>query len=157
MKLAKLEIYMEMAHVIKKLSPDTETQVGSVMLSREGRVISTSFNGFVPGAPDKDLPNTRPGKYEYMVHSETNMLFNCCKMGIKTQSSTIVCTLSPCLNCLRAAYSAGVDYIIFDELYSQFDSVKMYEELEDIFVTVEKIGKYTELTLMEHSIKDMVR
>ena len=150
MKLEKLEIYMEMAHSIKKMSPDAETQVGAIMLSSEDRLISSSFNGFLRGAIDDTLPKTRegnPNKYEFIQHAERNMLYNCAYEGIRTKGTKIVCTLSPCTECLRACYQAGVKSIIFDELYHRFPSTDFYTKLLDVHVEVNKIVKYTELIL----------
>lgn len=144
----KYQVYMEMAKSIAKLSPDAETQVGAIMLSEEGRVISTSFNGYLRGTIDSILPNTRPDKYEYMQHAERNMLYNCCYEGIRTKNTTIVCTLSPCLDCLRACYQAGVKLIIFDELYSKFPNTDFYKDLDDVFVFVSDRDGLTILELV---------
>lgn len=132
----KIEVYMEMAESIAKLSPDEETQVGAIMLSEEERIIATSFNGFVRGAIDKELPTSRPDKYEYVQHAERNILYNCSYEGIRTKDTSIVCTLSPCLECLRAMYSAGVRVIYFKELYHKFKDTKFYEDVRDIKVYV---------------------
>ena len=155
-KKHKLEVYMEMAHAIKKLSPDTETQVGAIMLSPEGRIIATSFNGFVRGAPDDKLPNKRPEKYQYILHAEANILHNCCYEGIRTKGTTVICTLSPCLDCLRACYQSGIRKIVFDELYHKFPSTDFYTKLEDIDVVVQKKGKYTVLDMQPKNLADFL-
>ena len=142
---------MEMARNISKLSPDEETKVGAIMLTMEGRVIASSYNGFLRHANDDILPKVRPGKYEYMQHAERNMLYNCCHEGIRTKNTTIICTLSPCVECLRACYQSGVRKIIFDELYHKFPNTDFYKELKDVSVDVGKIGKYTVLEM--HSVK----
>lgn len=146
---------MAMARAMAKNSPDEETQVGAIMLSSEGRVIASSFNGFLRGAVDKKLPTTRPDKYQYMQHAERNMLYNCAYEGIRTKDTTIICTLSPCVDCLRACFQSGVSYIVFDELYDRFPNTDFYTELEDVFVAVETIGKFTKLTLMEKKLEEM--
>ena len=127
---------MKMATEISKLSPDEETQVGAIMLSPEGRVIASSLNGFLRGAPDDELPHTRPGKYEFIQHAERNMIYNCAYEGIRTKNTTIICTLSPCLECLRACFQAGVRTIVFKDLYHKFDNIYFYSKLPDINVDV---------------------
>ena len=148
MKLKNLEIYMEMAHSAKKMSPDAETQVGAIMLGPEERVIASSFNGFLRGAIDSELPKTRPGKYDFIQHAERNLLYNCAYNGISTKNTTIICTLSPCTDCLRACFQSGVKRIIFDELYNKFPDTSFYMKLKDVGVWVSKIGDYTVLELM---------
>lgn len=137
MDFKKIETYMKMAHQVKEMSPDAETKVGAIMLSEEGRIIASSFNGFLRGAPDDRLPCTRPHKYEYMQHAERNMIYNCAYEGIRTKNTTIVCTLSPCVECLRACFQSGVTTIIFDELYRNFAGVDFYEALSDVKVTAD--------------------
>jgi len=138
---------MEIAHVIKKLSPDTETKVGAILLSSDGNLIAGSFNGFCQGAPDEDLPCTRPLKYELIQHAERNMLYNCNAESIGTKGSTVICTLSPCLECLRACFRSKVKTIYFDKLYTAFGSVEFYSKLPDISVVISKEGEYTRLDM----------
>lgn len=147
-KLDKIITYMNMARSMAKLSPDKETQVGAVMLSSEERVIASSFNGYLRGAIDSALPNTRPDKYQYMQHAERNMLYNCAYEGIRTKGTTIVCTLSPCVDCLRACFQSGVEFIIFDELYSAFKDVEFYKKLKDVHVMIDKVGDFTRLQMV---------
>lgn len=147
MDLKKIDTYMNMAYEMAKLSPDQETQVGAIMLSSESRVIASSFNGFLRGAIDQDLPKTRPDKYEFIQHAERNMIYNCSYEGIRTKDTTIICTLSPCLDCLRAIYQAGVRTVIFDQTYHACSSLGFYETLADVVVNKTKIGKYTVLEM----------
>jgi len=146
-KVDKLKTYMRMAQEVAQLSPDAETQVGAIMLSSEGRVIASSLNGFLRGAPDDKLPTTRPDKYEFIQHAERNMLYNCAYEGIRTKDTTIVCTLSPCLECLRACFQAGVKQIIFKELYHRFDNVQFYTKLKDVHVDVSVKASYMVLDM----------
>ena len=145
----KHKVYMNIAHEIKHLSHDLETQVGAVMLSPEGRIIATSYNGFVRSADDEALPRIRPDKYQYMQHAERNLIYNCAYEGIRTKGTTIYSTLSPCLECVRACFQAGVSKIIFDELYHKFPNVNHYVDIKDIWIDVEKIDSYTCLELSE--------
>jgi len=146
-KVDKLKTYMRMAQEVAQLSPDAETQVGAIMLSSEGRIIASSLNGFLRGAPDDKLPTTRPDKYEFIQHAERNMLYNCAYEGIRTKDTTIVCTLSPCLECLRACFQAGVKQIIFKELYHRFDNVQFYTKLKDVHVDVSVKASYMVLDM----------
>ena len=146
-KVDKLKTYMRMAEEVAMLSPDLETQVGAIMLSAEGRIIASSLNGFLRGAPDDSLPTTRPDKYEFIQHAERNMIYNCAYEGIRTKDTTIVCTLSPCLECLRACFQAGVKQIIFKELYHRFENITFYTKLKDVKVTTSVKAGYIVLDM----------
>lgn len=146
-KADKVKCYMRMAEQVAMLSPDTETQVGAVMLSSENRIIASSLNGFLRGAPDDQLPTTRPDKYQFIQHAERNLIYNCAYEGIRTKDTTIICTLSPCLDCLRACFQAGVKTIIFKELYHAFDSVDFYKKLPDVKVDISLEAGYVRLDM----------
>ena len=143
----KVKCYMRMAKEVSCLSPDLETQVGALLLSPEGKIIASSFNGFLRGAPDDELPVAGSEKYQYMQHAERNLLYNCAYEGIRTKDTTIVCTLSPCLECLRACFASGVKTIIFNELYRKFDSIDFYKELSDVHVDISVIASYVRLDM----------
>lgn len=138
---------MNMAKEMANLSPDEETKVGAIMLSSENRIIASSFNGFLRGADDSDLPKKRPLKYEFMQHAERNMLYNCSYEGIRTKNTTVICTLSPCLECLRAMYQSGVKTVIFEKTYHACSSLGFYENLADVVVKKTDLNGYTMLEM----------
>lgn len=127
----KLKKYMKRAEVVAENSHDEETQVGAVLINNNTlSVISEGYNGFVRGAPDQDLPRTRPDKYPYMIHAEQNLLANACRNGISTDNSFIVLTLSPCAHCVRMCWQAGIKEIYFKDIYRDFHQSKDMGDLE---------------------------
>jgi len=144
---------MDMAKAISQLSKDIQTKVGAVLVNPRGRQIASGYNGFCRGANDDELPKTRPDKYQYMIHAETNLLYNCLDEGICTRNGIIICTLSPCDKCLRACYQSGIKTIIYDRLYQK--NSNFYKEIKDINVHVNKdiVTGYTHLTL--NSVKSI--
>ena len=119
-----------MAEIAALGSHDAETQVGSVLVNLQtNTVISTGFNGFVSGAPDDDLPDTRPDKYEYIQHSEQNLITHCALLGISTRNCMVVCTHSPCKNCMRLLWQAGIKTVIAKNLYKDFEEITNMKDL----------------------------
>jgi len=134
MRPSKFQTYMEVAEAVKKRSHDSETQVGAVLINnKSGAIIATGANGFVRGANDSILPTTRPDKYLYMIHAETNLICNCARHAISTDNCTLVCTMSPCVNCMRQLFQAGVTTVIAKELYKDFNDILA---MKDLTVTV---------------------
>jgi dCMP deaminase len=126
---------MDMASTASERSHDSETKVGAVLVHNDnGAVIATGFNGFVRQADDSELPTTRPGKYEFIVHSEENLIYNCARLGISMNNCTLVCTLSPCRKCMRALWQCGITTVIAKEKYRDFDEVLA---MKDIGITEE--------------------
>ena len=133
---SKIQNYMEIAEVVSKRSHDAETKVGSVLINNKtGAIVATGFNGFIRAASDNDLPNTRPDKYKYIIHSEMNLICNCSRHGISMEDCTLVCTLSPCTLCMRLLFNTGITKVIAKELYRDFQEIL---NMKDIKVNVSK-------------------
>jgi dCMP deaminase len=147
LKDKKIKTFIKMAEVFSEESPDEQTKVGAVLISKTGRQIASGFNGFLRGAPDHLLPKTRPDKYEYMQHAERNLLYNCLDEGISTRSCTVITTLSPCEECLRACWQAGITTIIYRDLY--FSSNDFYLKLPDVCVDIVQGNGYTVLKMSD--------
>jgi dCMP deaminase len=113
---------MALAETCALRSPDAQTKVGAVLVNNSsGAVIATGYNGFVRGAPDQLLPNTRPDKYMYIIHAEQNLICNSARHGISTNDTTLVCTHSPCTHCIRLIYNSGINCVIFKHKRPDFD------------------------------------
>lgn len=100
----------------------------------------SATNTFVQGA--KNLPNTRPDKYEYIVHAEANLVYWAAREGFPLNNMIVVCTLSPCQNCIRTMFQAGVREIYYKEVYRNHNP-----NMKDIKVTEEQYGPYIKMTL----------
>lgn len=141
----KILSYLKRAQVISESSPDAETKVGSVLVSKKTQsVISEGYNGFIRGANDEKIPKTRPEKYEYVIHAETNLIANAARNGVRTDDCFIVQTISPCVNCARLLYQSGIDTIFYSEWYNGSDKIK---ELGDLRLQFTKYEKYTKIVI----------
>jgi dCMP deaminase len=115
---------MDIAKVVAARSHDAETHVGAVLVNNNsGAIIATGFNGFVRGANDKVLPDTRPLKYEFILHAEQNLIANCARHGISMENCTLICTMSPCKLCMRLMINCGITKVITHELYKDFQEI----------------------------------
>src|SRR5574343_596422 len=118
MRPSKNQNYMDIAEAVAQRSHDAETKVGAVLINNtSGAIIATGYNGFVRGADDSVLPNTRPAKYEYIVHAEQNLICNSARHGISMNNCSLVCTLSPCKLCMRMLLNCGITKVIAKDLY----------------------------------------
>lgn len=115
---SKHKYWMGIAEAVSLRSHDVETKVGAILVKNDtGMVIATGHNGFVRGAPDSELPTTRPDKYQYVVHAEENLLAHTSRNGISVDGCTLVITLSPCQKCLRLMWQAGITEVICRDIY----------------------------------------
>jgi dCMP deaminase len=121
---------MAMAEVAASRSHDTETKVGSILVKADtGAVIATGCNGFVRGADDTNLPTHRPEKYDYIVHSEMNLIANCARHGVSTDNCFVVCTLTPCKICMRMLWQCGISRVIAKSKYRDLDEILAMTDL----------------------------
>lgn len=146
----KLDSYYKRALAVASDSPDEQTKVGSILINKKsGAVIASGYNGFVRGADDSNLPKTRPEKYNYIVHSEENLIYNCARHGISTRDCAVFVTLSPCQKCTRSLYQSGITTIYFKDKYRDF---KKQISLGDLLVDIKKIGPYTKMDLRPNKV-----
>jgi len=144
-KLTKLTGYIKRAEVVSESSPDAETKVGSILVSKStGSVISEGYNGFVRGADDDSLPKIRPQKYDFVIHAEQNLIYNAARNGVRTDSCFLISTHSPCVNCARALYQSGIDTVYFKTYYPGTDKIK---DLGDLELDYEPMGSFTKITI----------
>ncbi len=122
---------MDIATTIAARSHDAETKVGAILINNEsGAIIATGYNGFVRGANDSELPNTRPDKYEYILHAEQNLIANAARHGISMADCSLVCTLSPCKLCMRMLLNCGITKVIAKDLYKDFNDILQMRDIK---------------------------
>lgn len=114
MNPVKARQYMEIANATARLSKDTSTQVGAVVLGKFNEVRSLGYNGAPRGssADEDDRTLVRPEKYFWMSHAELNALTNAARVGIPLEGSTILVTHPPCMDCARAIVQAGIKEVV---------------------------------------------
>lgn len=127
---------MDMAVIVSERSHDAETKVGAVLVNnKSGAIVATGFNGFIRGANDSVLPSTRPEKYPFILHAECNLICNTSRHGISTEDTMLVCSMSPCQQCMRMLINCRITKVVAKELYRDFDDIL---NMPDVIVTMEK-------------------
>lgn len=127
-------IYLEIAKSISKLSKDKNTQVGSVIVDCEGKVVSLGYNGAASSVNDENIPYGREkekltltnaelitkfglepdfesNKYDFMLHSEQNALLSTTDRN-RLKGATIYITHYPCNVCSNMIAQAGIKRIV---------------------------------------------
>lgn len=106
----KARKYLEIANAVSKLSKDSSTQVGALVLGPTGEVRSLGYNGAPRGcSADEDRRGMeRPEKYYWFSHAELNAITNAARVGTPLHGSTLVVTHPPCMDCARAIVQSGI-------------------------------------------------
>jgi dCMP deaminase len=103
------EYFMKLAVDVSSRSPDSNTKHGCVIVDSSHKIVSTGYNGFPAGGPDNELPNTRPEKYDFIIHAEMNAILNArCDL----RGCSMYITGLPCKNCLKHIVGVGIKKLI---------------------------------------------
>jgi len=136
------QYFLNLAKAVADRSPDEETQVGCVIVDSSHRLLASGYNGFPPGFPDNELPATRPEKYPFMVHAETNAIASSTQ---DLRGSILYCTLSPCVDCTKTLITAGVRKIVVSAIYVNADLEHVIKMLKYAQIPMKMVnGSYTE-------------
>lgn len=141
----KVLSYIRRAAVVAENSPDLETKVGAVLISKKtGSVISEGYNGFARKTRDDLLPKTRPDKYKFVIHAEANLIYNAARNSVGTDECFTVQTHSPCVHCARALYQCGITTVYYKEYYKGTDEV---QDLGDLKLIYTAFDQYTRVDI----------
>jgi dCMP deaminase len=119
----KTSIYIEIARAWAKRSTcSSKVAVGAVLVSSDGRVIASGYNGSPRGEPHCDdvgcLTDT-DGHCLRAIHAEENALIQCAIHGISSVGTMLISTHQPCDRCARRLAQAGVIIAYYLEPYGK--------------------------------------
>jgi len=138
----KQDFFIRVLDELKKESKCVSWQVGALLV-RDGRIISTGYNGTLKGAPnccDVHDPNGfdrerhRKWSPKHEIHAEQNAIAVAAKNGIALDGCTCYCSLQPCNTCLLMLIQSGIKEIVYVEPY---DRCEWTQELLD---NVQRLG-----------------
>ena len=105
--------YTTMAFIVAQRSFDPNTKHGAIIVSKDGRVLSTGYNGPIKHSIDKEIPLTRPAKYAALLHAEENAILAYNGSYQDIVGATIYVTGRPCHKCLRMIMQKGIVKIVY--------------------------------------------
>ena len=122
-----LNYFMQCALSASKLSTCCRASVGCVVVSKDGRIISTGYNGAPKGCSHCNevgcyLDET--GHCIRSVHAEANALLNVSRESLS--GGTLFCTHKPCLNCTKLILNTGIVKVYY---HYPYDSGRLASEM----------------------------
>ena len=97
--------FSELARLVSFRSPCERLHVGCVFV-KDNHIISTGYNGFLPGAPHKSI--VLDGHEQATVHAEQNCIADCARRGVPVEGATAYITHYPCLGCFKSIVASGI-------------------------------------------------
>jgi len=118
----------------EKMSTCESTQVSCVIV-RDGRIISTGWNG-VPAGQEHcneiyawgSLPTNNKNHQEWSplneLHAETNAIGYAAQNGVSTKDATLYTSVSPCIDCAKLIVASGIKEVWYIDEYRITDGIK---------------------------------
>ena len=140
--------FMALCFTIARKSIDPSTKHGCIAVAPDKTILSIGYNGPLRNAIDNNIPLTRPEKYPFLPHSESNCVINAARNGISLNGCTFYVTGFPCESCFAMMVQAGAKKIIYgpqgshminDERIRVIERMKEGQKVELIKLEKEKI------------------
>lgn len=115
--------YLRMAAIWAENSYCTRRKVGAILVKGQ-MIISDGFNGTPAGFEnvcEDENGLTKP----YVLHAEANAITKVARSNNSSQGSTLYITASPCVECAKLIIQAGIERVVFNELYRITDGVEL--------------------------------
>jgi dCMP deaminase len=140
------EYFMSIAALCAARSPCQRLHTGCVIVSGDptpNRIISTGYNGFLPGAPhNSHILDTGGEKHEMAtVHAEQNAIADAARRGVRVEGATAYTLNFPCINCTKVMIAAGIKRIKYHFEYNNGHEINetSLSLMADAGVKIEKI------------------
>jgi dCMP deaminase len=118
---------MGVADAVSLRGTCSRLQVGAVV-SRDGRIIATGYNGAPAGLPHCDHTQDDHlgiGGCQVAEHAERNAVAFAARYGLALEGGEMHVTHAPCLNCARMVINAGIAKVTYRVPYRLNDGVEL--------------------------------
>lgn len=164
MKQRQIDAYVKVAEVFSELSYANKLKVGCIIV-KDNRIISIGYNGtpagwdnecenkeyclskdfngnYFPGTEDVYPFEDEIGKYRIktkpeVLHAEENAILKLASSRENGMGAILFGTHSPCINCARMIYGAGIVRVYYKNDYRNSDGIDF---LQKCGITVCKYG-----------------
>lgn len=130
--------YMQTAQTFAELSSAQRLHVGAIVV-KDDRIISIGYNGMPAGwsnvCEDVTEEGTLKTKPE-VLHAETNAIAKLARSNESGLGADLFVTHSPCLECAKLIFQAGIKKVFFGKDYRDDSGIKF---LVQSGVVVEKL------------------
>jgi dCMP deaminase len=142
MKQKLINAYMKTAQTFAECSTARRLHVGAIVV-KDDRIISIGYNGMPAGWDNncEDKVWDKTGDYELktkpeVLHAEMNSLMKLARSNESGLGASMFVTHSPCLECAKGIYQAGIKKVYFGQAYRDSSGVEFLNKCK---VIVEQI------------------
>jgi len=118
--------YLAMAKRWSELSHCTRKKVGALIV-KDNMIISDGYNGTPTGFENLCEDEENYTKW-YVLHAEANAILKVASSTQSCKGSTLYLTLSPCRECSKLVYQAGIKRLVYDKAYKDTTGLEFLQK-----------------------------
>ena len=118
--------YLRMAQEWAQLSHCNRKKVGALIV-KDRMIISDGFNGTPTGFENPCEDDENYTKW-YVLHAEANAILKVASSPASAQGATLYLTLSPCKECSKLVYQAGIRRLVYINKYKDDSGLRFLEK-----------------------------
>ena len=126
--------FMKVAYIFSELSKAKRLKVGAIAV-KDDRILSIGYNG-TPSGFDNSCEDENGNTKIEVLHAEANCIAKLAKSNESSEGAIIFVTHSPCIECAKQIYVAGIKEVYYDIEYRDDSGIKLLRKLGS------KIEKY---------------
>lgn len=131
--------YMRMAVEWAQLSHCERKKVGAIIVKNR-MIISDGYNG-VPSGFENCCEDEAGNTKWYVLHAEANAIMKVARSTNDMSGATLYITLSPCTECSKLIYQAGVQRVVYLDEYKDRSGLDFLAEAGVELVHIKDIKK----------------
>ena len=123
-------VLMDVAFAFAQRGTCCRLKVGAV-LAKDGRIVSTGYNGSLPGHAHCTPENCNPNQpCTNTIHAERNLISYALLNGVTDFSRLeLYITDSPCINCAKLIGEAGIRKVYYNRAYRIADGLEYLKSI----------------------------
>ena len=112
---------MELANVVGQNSYSKRFKCGAIIV-KDDNILAFGYNGTPRGWDNCCEDDANKTKRE-VLHAESNAIAKVARTTSSAEGSTLYVSLSPCYDCAKLIYQAGVVRVVYNEEYRSRDGI----------------------------------
>jgi dCMP deaminase len=118
--------YLKMAIEWANLSYCTRRKVGAIIV-KDKMIISDGYNGTPSGFENVCEDEHGETKW-YVLHAEANAILKIASSTQSAKDATLYITVSPCKDCSKLIYQAGIKRIVYTRAYKDSSGIEFLQK-----------------------------
>lgn len=116
------QAYLKIAREWSKLSYCKRKQVGAIIV-KDRMIISDGYNG-TPSGFENCCEDEQGLTKWFVLHAEANAILKVARSTQTCDSATLYITMSPCKDCSKLIYQAGIKRVVFINTYKDDEGIQ---------------------------------